>query len=80
MHEDQHPSVAFEQTREGAEETTILVVDKIISVSEVTCEKVETDHTTHQDKLELHNFVTESDLGISPNDEKQVIQDSCPSL
>lgn len=72
MYENQHPLMEFEP-REGAEETTVLFVDKIISVSEVTCEKVEPDHTIHQDKLELHNFVSESDLGIPPDDKKRVI-------
>lgn len=73
MHEDQHQSISFAQTHEGDEATTVLIVDKVISISEVTCEKVETYHTKHQDNVELHNNLgAESDLGIHPGEEKQV--------
>ena len=71
-HEDQNPSMSFEQTNERAEETTVLV-DKIISVSEVICEQVETDGTNQQDKLELNSSVAELGLDIHPNEEKGVI-------
>lgn len=73
MPEDQDPSVSLDQIHEVAEETTVLIVDKVVSVSEVTCEKVETNHTNHQDNVELHNFGAESDLGIHPGEGKQVM-------
>ncbi|XP_048334786.2 protein CROWDED NUCLEI 4 [Ziziphus jujuba] len=65
----QQASKSSDQTHLGAEETTVLVVDKIIKVSEVTCEKVETYHGTDQDELAVKNFVMELDQGIHPDGE-----------
>lgn len=76
--EDQDPSVSLDQIHEVAEETTVLIVDKVVSVSEVTCEKVETNHTNHQDNVELHSLGAESDLGIHPGEGKESPANNVP--
>lgn len=68
--DNQHASISSDQTHEGVEETTVLIVDKIINVSEVTCEKVETYTDTNQEKLAVQNFGAESDQGVHPDDGK----------
>ncbi|XP_030496317.2 protein CROWDED NUCLEI 4 [Cannabis sativa] len=67
----------FKQTCEGAEETTVLIVDKIINVSEVTCEIVEADRI-HEDKLELHKFVEESNQDFPSDNGKQPQEEDIP--
>lgn len=70
MLDNQHASISSDQTHEGVEETTVLIVDKIINVSEVTCEKGETYTDTNQEKLAVLNFGAESDQGVHPDDGK----------
>lgn len=67
MIDNQQASISSYQTHLGAEETTVLIVDKIIKVSEVTSEKVEIYYGTHQDKLAEQNFVAELDQSIHPD-------------
>lgn len=51
--------------QEGAEEASVLVIDKIIQISEVTHEKTDTDNFTNEDKLDcLLNPVAELQQNI----------------
>lgn len=45
-----------------------MVVDKIINITEVTCERVETYNDTNQEKLAVQNFDEEPDQGVHPDD------------
>ncbi|XP_062101406.1 protein CROWDED NUCLEI 4 isoform X2 [Humulus lupulus] len=78
VYTEQGQTMTFKQTREGAKETTVLIVDKIINVSEVTCENVEADHIIHRNKLELHKFVEESNVGFPSDNGKQPQEKDIP--
>lgn len=57
--EEQHASLPSDQICEGAAEDSLLVVDKVIKVSEVMCEKTETESFANVDKLVAQNSVVE---------------------
>ncbi|KAF3970938.1 hypothetical protein CMV_005409 [Castanea mollissima] len=63
--EDQHVLFSSSKLQEGAEEASVLVIDKIVQISEVTHEKTGTDNFTNEDKLDcLLNPVTELQQNI----------------
>lgn len=65
--EDQHVLFSSSQTQEGAEEASVLVIDKIIQISEVTHEKTGTDNLTNEDELDcLLNPVAELQQNFLP--------------
>lgn len=68
MLEDQNVSILSHQTSGNAEKTSLLVVDKIIEVSEVACEKLET--VDCNDKKLSHNFITEAEHSVGINNER----------
>lgn len=65
--EDQHVSISSQQTC-GNEGTASLVVDRIIKVSEVTCETFESSDD-YEKKLS-HNMISETYHGLQTNKEK----------
>lgn len=66
--EDQHVLFSSSKLQEGAEEASVLVIDKIIQISEVTHEKTGTDNFTNEDKLDcLLNPVAELQQGKGLN-------------
>lgn len=57
------------RAQEGAEEANVVVIDKIIQISEVTHEKIDADNFTNEDKLDsLLNPVAESEQDILPGE------------
>lgn len=63
--EDQRVLLSSSRTQEGAEEANVVVIDKIIQISEVTHEKTDTDNFTNEGKLDsLLNPVAESEQDI----------------
>lgn len=59
--EDLHTVASNNHTREVNEEASVLIVDKIIKISEVTCEMTDADNFINQEKIDgLQNFVAES--------------------
>lgn len=57
MPEDENEQVSAE-IRGVHEETNVLIVDKIIKISEVTCEKIDTDKSANQENtVHVHNPV-----------------------
>ncbi|GMY11981.1 protein CROWDED NUCLEI 4 [Fagus crenata] len=65
--EDQHVLFSSSQTQEGAEEASVLVIDKIIQISEVTHEKTGTDNLTNEAELDcLLNPVAELQQNFLP--------------
>lgn len=67
--EDQHVLLSSSRAQEGAEEANVVVIDKIIQISEVTHEKIDADNFTNEDKLDsLLNPVAESEQDILPGE------------
>ncbi|CAN6679906.1 unnamed protein product [Malus baccata var. baccata] len=71
--EDQHVSVPSDQFREGAEEGSVLIVDKVTKVTEVIFEESVTGTLSNEDKFEAQNSVVEPHHvknGVLPCDTK----------
>lgn len=67
--DDQHALLSSSQTKEGAEETGVFVIDKIIHMSEVSHEKTGIDNFANEDNLEcLLDPVVELERDIPPDE------------
>lgn len=50
VQEDQHAVISSIHNQAGSEETSVLIIDKIIRISEVTCEKTDSQDIINQEK------------------------------
>ncbi|KAJ0039636.1 hypothetical protein Pint_27829 [Pistacia integerrima] len=77
VREDQHVVISSNHNQGGSEETSVLVIDKIIRISEVTCEKIDDQDIINQENIvHLENPVAGPELDALNAGGKNVFSDS----
>lgn len=74
VQEDQHAVISSIHNQAGSEETSVLIIDKIIRISEVTCEKTDSQDIINQEKSDhVQNPVDGLDLDVVSAGGKNVL-------
>lgn len=77
MQEDQHAVISSSHNQGDLEETSVLIIDKIIRISEVTCEKTDAQDIINQENIgHLQNPVAGPDLDVLNAGGKNVLSGS----